>query len=301
MKNIKIFILLLSFILVFLARPGETSECIASGGPGKGLPCFFPFKYNDVVYNSCSNANKHVTNNKPWCSILVDRQGNHVGGRGAWGNCDESCPLLLNDINSRDTCECVPISRCKWSLDAMSRALMLPRNHPKIIEQTRKIRKHLCDIKNRLVFCCGPEQQPPAYLNVTSLPEYDYFDEEIISCATVARDGYSCVPSNQCDEDLLDIRGAAQPVCEDSSQKCCHKSKQISENETENERQTKSCSSIASEGYKCVPRDDCNNLLGKRGDGFDYYDYNSDPTPDCEDSSQICCHEDQLKRKSSRT
>ena len=84
---------------------GQTSNCIASSGPGKGLPCVFPFKYNDVVYYTCSNANKHVTNNKPWCSTLVDQKGTHIGGVGAWGNCDETCPLLLNGT---DTMECNP-------------------------------------------------------------------------------------------------------------------------------------------------------------------------------------------------
>ena len=28
-----------------------------------------------------------------WCSTKVDESGNHIGGRGNWGNCDENCPL----------------------------------------------------------------------------------------------------------------------------------------------------------------------------------------------------------------
>merc|ERR1711962_556337 len=301
MKTYKIFILSISFALVFFVKSGQTSNCIASSGPGKGLPCVFPFKYNDVVYYTCSNANKHVTNNKPWCSTLVDREGNHIGGVGAWGNCDETCPLLLNDFNSRDTCECLPPSQCRWSADAMLKALLLPRNHPKIKEQSRKIRKHICDPKKRLVFCCGPDQKPPVYLNITSLPEYDYAYDEIKPCATLARDGYSCVPSNQCDN-LLDVRGFTEPICEDPSQKCCHVSKKILENEMENKDKIKPCSAFKNEGYQCVPRDNCRGLADIRTDDFDilsddpYYDDES-AAPPCEDSSQICCHDDKLKRK----
>ena len=36
------------------------------------------------------------------------------------------------------------------------------RNDPKIKVQVKKIQKHICDVKNRLVYCCGSAQQPPA-------------------------------------------------------------------------------------------------------------------------------------------
>jgi len=95
---------------------------------------------------------------------------------------------------------------------------------------------------------------------------------------------------------LLDVRGASTPVCEDSSQKCCHRSRQIEKNETAHGNESKLCSSLVREGYKCVPHDDCNAILGKRTNGFDYYYDDSDETPVCEDSSQTCCHEDQLAK-----
>jgi len=299
MNNIKIFIVYLSLVNIFLAQPGHSEYCMASGGPGKGLPCIFPFKYNDVEYNVCTNANKHVTNNKPWCSTLVDGEGNHIGGKGAWGNCDESCPLQKSEFNSRDTCECVSPFQCKWSMRAMSKALMLPRNHPKIKEQTKKIQEHICDIKSKLVFCCGPEQQPPAYLNITNNPEDDYYYEyQDVPCSSYALDGFSCVPSDQC-TGLLGVRGSTDPTCEDASHTCCHRSRIASENKIENDGATKSCSAFANEGYKCVPYGNCKELLTVKGnDNFDYYD-NSEPSPTCEDPSQICCHQDRMKNKES--
>ena len=80
--------------LIFnLFDSGRASDCLAADGPAKGLPCIFPFKYNGVIYNTCSNKNKHITMDESWCSTKVDESGNHIGGRGNWGNCDENCPL----------------------------------------------------------------------------------------------------------------------------------------------------------------------------------------------------------------
>ena len=72
--------------------------CVAMDGPGKGLPCVFPFKYDDVTYNTCTNRNKFLTNNIPWCSTKVNEGGYHIQGEGNWGNCDETCPLPLKGI-----------------------------------------------------------------------------------------------------------------------------------------------------------------------------------------------------------
>ena len=113
----------------------------------------------------------------------------------------------------------------------------------------------------------------------------DYYGEEEISCSEVAVDGYSCVPNNQC-EDLLEVRGAGEPTCEDKSQKCCHQSKQIESNEPENipdyySEEEILCSEVASDGYSCVPSDQCEDLLEVRGAG----------EPICENSSKKCCHE----------
>ena len=136
-----------------------------------------------------------------------------------------------------------------------------------------------------------------------TLDESDYYGEEEISCSEVASDGYSCVPSNRC-EDLLEVRGAGEPTCEDLSQKCCHESKQLKPeitlvNETENisdyyGEEVILCSEVASDGYKCVPNDQCEDLLGKRTQAFDYYDAVSSPI--CEDSSKTCCPISNIKK-----
>merc|ERR1712168_1214112 len=99
MKNVKKVIVHLTVVIIYIARPGQSKDCIASGGPGKGLQCVFPFKYKDIEYNTCTSKNKHVTNNKLWCSTMVDGEGNHVIGKDAWGNCDENCPLQKSVIN----------------------------------------------------------------------------------------------------------------------------------------------------------------------------------------------------------
>ena len=79
--------------------------CIAMDGPGKGLPCVFPFKYDEVTYNTCTNRNKFLTNNIPWCSTKVNEGGYHIQGEGNWGNCDETCPLpKIGKVNSTKNC-----------------------------------------------------------------------------------------------------------------------------------------------------------------------------------------------------
>ena len=54
------------------------------------------------------------------------------------------------------------------------------------------------------------------------------------------------------------------------------------------------CSEVASDGYKCVPNDQCEDLLGKRTQAFDYYDAVSSPI--CEDSSKTCCPQSNIKK-----
>ena len=55
-------------------------------------PCQFPFRYNGVSYSTCS-LEAADDENKPWCSTLVDENGNHVSGGGHYGDCGPKCLL----------------------------------------------------------------------------------------------------------------------------------------------------------------------------------------------------------------
>ena len=76
----------------------------------------------------------------------------------------------------------------------MLRLLRLPRNHPRIKEQIKNIQKEICDVKNRLVFCCGSNQLPPTPIaelnNQIQNDEYydDYYEDDEIICSQF--DGY---------------------------------------------------------------------------------------------------------------
>ena len=72
---------------------GECSECVTNEGASPNLKCIFPFFYNGKNKTTCTWDSSELTNNKPWCSTLVDETGNHVGGQGEWGNCGPGCPI----------------------------------------------------------------------------------------------------------------------------------------------------------------------------------------------------------------
>lgn len=72
----------------------DTSVCAADevckteSGPDQGNSCKFPFTHNGVTHFSCARWTWQGTNHgKYWCSTKVDRNGNHINGRGHYGFC----------------------------------------------------------------------------------------------------------------------------------------------------------------------------------------------------------------------
>ncbi|CAL4096357.1 unnamed protein product, partial [Meganyctiphanes norvegica] len=56
--------------------------------------CVFPFRYNDLVFNSCTNLDA----NEPWCSTETDSRDNHVGNK--WKYCQDSKPCIFPFTNN---------------------------------------------------------------------------------------------------------------------------------------------------------------------------------------------------------
>ena len=78
-----------------------------------GRQCVFPFGYQGKTYNGCTIAD--APDNKKWCSVQVDENGNHIGGRGLWGHCSGDCQTDLDGNsggNSPPTC--TPVD-CQWA------------------------------------------------------------------------------------------------------------------------------------------------------------------------------------------
>ena len=61
-----------------------------SGAAPVGSACAFPFNYMGVSHFGCTTIDGDTT---PWCSTQTDANDDHVGGIGAWGYCDASCPV----------------------------------------------------------------------------------------------------------------------------------------------------------------------------------------------------------------
>ena len=82
---------------------------------------------------------------------------------------------------------------------------------------------------------------------------------EVAACSTAFKEGYSCVPNSQCLVlfNLLDSiidSDTKLLVCEDSSQTCCHESKQLEAEEFDGKK-VELCSTLATKGtYDKLPR-----------------------------------------------
>ena len=74
---------------------GVLMNCSTISGPSPNASCVFPFKLYGVTYNQCTTALNKLGDITPWCSILVDDSGEHIGEGKNWGNCGPNCPVKL--------------------------------------------------------------------------------------------------------------------------------------------------------------------------------------------------------------
>jgi len=100
-------------------RCADGLQCLKTCLPCKtvgdrGLPCIFPFKYEDAygnwTYNTCTT--KDSDDGQPWCATKVDAQGYVVDN--AWGDCLDGCPGTRiecdDDYFSIQEGECIDVS-----------------------------------------------------------------------------------------------------------------------------------------------------------------------------------------------
>lgn len=72
-------------------------------GTPLSLPCVFPFKYKGLTFDKCTE--EFDKDRKPWCSVQVNSEGEHVSGAGLWGHCDlDTCQdFSLRSPSDTDT------------------------------------------------------------------------------------------------------------------------------------------------------------------------------------------------------
>ena len=78
---------------VFMSRNHLRFADTKGTGPFKNA-CKFPFRYEKVVYEGCTDVDHNGT---VWCSISVDKDGQTIAGK--WGNCQ---PLVEELTDGHD-------------------------------------------------------------------------------------------------------------------------------------------------------------------------------------------------------
>ena len=66
-------------------------SCKTTDGGSPGSKCVLPFIYKGKQYTGCTL--KDSDNGQAWCSIGVDKDGNHIEKQGLWGHCNSKCPV----------------------------------------------------------------------------------------------------------------------------------------------------------------------------------------------------------------
>ncbi len=80
-------ILSLSLLLLHPASSQRCETIPTSGGTRVPEPCVFPFIYRGALFRECTD----IDGDQKWCSVEVDKNRIHVGGKRRWGNCNANC------------------------------------------------------------------------------------------------------------------------------------------------------------------------------------------------------------------
>ena len=75
--------------IVLLHTQGNWGYCSSECPMEEGCQCIFPFTLYGIKHDACTL--QETPNGKPWCSVKVDDQGNHLDGH--WSACSSECPV----------------------------------------------------------------------------------------------------------------------------------------------------------------------------------------------------------------
>jgi len=107
-------------LLLLSLASSVRGECLTVGGES----CVFPFTYQEVTYNGCTDVSD--PEGKLWCATKVDQDGNYILFSEAYGHCRPSCPVHQNELptefglrssSEEETCpekeECLAQGECE--------------------------------------------------------------------------------------------------------------------------------------------------------------------------------------------
>merc|ERR1711936_151338 len=99
----------------------SSSSCTTDSGPQSGQSCVFPFRYNGVVYTTCTTEGQ----TQAWCSTSVDTAGDFQAGQ--YGFCPSSCPSTGTTTTTPTTTTTTPSSTTTTTASSTSTTTMTSR------------------------------------------------------------------------------------------------------------------------------------------------------------------------------
>ncbi len=110
-------LLALAAALAAAARAAKGCSTVPTqGGTAVPTECVFPFRFNGKEHGRCTGDTDEE--GKLWCSVGVDKDGNHIKGKRLWGHCDpKTCLQAETTTTSTSTTTedpkiCKTVSTC---------------------------------------------------------------------------------------------------------------------------------------------------------------------------------------------
>lgn len=114
MISVIIFALFITKVTLIVTQC-STVETI--GGTETPEECIFPFKYKNQTFHDCTTFDE--SDDKEWCSVETDSQGDHMFDLRRWGYCDQIKCSQDSNTNEAQKKQCLTVCKCIFKYDRL--------------------------------------------------------------------------------------------------------------------------------------------------------------------------------------